>query len=80
MGLGPRRGGWGMASVPTPGGGKGGDRWEGRGSEGSVASISPAHLGPREAAEILGLTLCPPRPPPASWVLREKEGRKGEQK
>ena len=37
--------------------------------------VSPAHLGPRESAEIPGLMLCPPRPPPASRVLREREGR-----
>ena len=40
----------------------------------------PAHLGPWEPAEIPGLILCPPRPPPASRVLREWEGGKGEQK
>ena len=27
--------------------------------------FSPAHLGTREPAEIPGLILCPPRPPPA---------------
>ena len=42
--------------------------------------VCPAHLGPREPAQILGLILCPPRPPPAAWVLREWEGGKGEQK
>ena len=41
--------------------------------------VSPAHLGPREPAEIPGLILCPPRPSPAVRVLREWEGRKGEQ-
>ena len=45
-----------------------------------VASISPAHLGPREPAEILGLILCPLRHPPVAWALREWEGGKGEQK
>ena len=33
--------------------------------------VSPAHLGPQEPAEIPGLILCPPRPPPAAQVLRE---------
>ena len=42
--------------------------------------VSPAHLDPQEPAEILGLILCPPRPPPATRVLREREGGKGEQK
>ena len=42
--------------------------------------VSPAHMGPWEPAEIPGLILCPPRPPPAAWVLREWEGGKGEQK
>ena len=42
--------------------------------------VSPAHLGLRESAEILGLVLCPLRPPPAWWILREWEGGKGEQK
>ena len=41
---------------------------------------SPAHLGSQEPAEIPGLILCPPRSPPAMLVLREWEGRKGEQK
>ena len=42
--------------------------------------VSPAHLDPQEPAEILGLTLCPPRPPPAMRVLKEWEEGKGEQK
>ena len=42
--------------------------------------VSPAHLGPQEPAEIPDLILCPPRPPPATRVLREWEGGKGEQK
>ena len=42
--------------------------------------VSPAHLDPQEPAEILGLISCPPRPPPATRVLREWEGGKGEQK
>ena len=42
--------------------------------------VSPAHLGPQEPADIQGLILCPPRPPPATRVLREWEGGKGEQK
>ena len=41
--------------------------------------VSPAHLGPQEPAEIPGLILCPPRPPPARWVQKEWEGGKGEQ-
>ena len=57
----PLRGDWGRGRDPMPGGGKG-DHWEGRRSEGRVASISPAHLGPGEPAEIPGLILCPPRP------------------
>ena len=60
--------------------GKGRDHWEGRGSKGSMASISRAHLGPWEPAEIPGLILCPLRPPPATQVLREWEGEKAEQK
>ena len=60
--------------------GKGEYRWEGRGSEGSIGSISPDHLGPGEPAEIPHQILCPPRSPPATWVLREWEGGKGEQK
>ena len=67
MGPAPLRGGWARGRDPTPRGGWGwGHRWEGRRSEGSVASISPAHLGPRELAEIPGLIVCPPRPPPAA--------------
>ena len=46
--------------------GKGGDHCEGRGSKGRMASISPTHLGPWEPAEIPGLILCPPKPPPAT--------------
>ena len=42
--------------------------------------VSPAHLDPWEPAEIPGLILCLPRPPPAMWVLREWEGGKGERK
>ena len=42
--------------------------------------VSPAHLGPWEPAEIPGLILCPPRPPPAARVLREWEGGKREQR
>ena len=39
--------------------------------------VSPAHLGPQEPAEIQGLILCPPRPPPATRVLRERVGGRG---
>ena len=39
-----------------------------------MASVSPVHLGPGEPAEIPGLILCPPRPPPAARVLRELRG------
>ena len=60
--------------------GKGGDHWKVRGSERSVANVSPVHLGPGEPAEIPGLILCQPRSPPTVWVLREWEGGKGEQK
>ena len=40
--------------------------------------VSPALLGPHESAEIPGLILCPPRPPPAMQILREWEGGKRE--
>ena len=59
--------------------GKGGDHWGCRESKGSLASVSPAHLGPWEPAEILCLILCPLRLPPAMQVLREWEEGKGEQ-
>ena len=39
-----------------------------------MVSVYPAHLGPGEPAEVPGLILCPPRHPPAVWVLREWEG------
>ena len=42
--------------------------------------VSPAQLDPQEPVEIPVLILCPPRPPPALWVLRELGGGKGEQK
>ena len=41
---------------------------------GNVASISPNHSGPRKPAGVLGLVLCPPGPPPATWVLEAWEG------
>ena len=79
MGLAFLRGGWGRGIIPTPRGERG-KRLEGRGSEGSIASISPAHLGSREPAEIPGWILCPLRPPPTPKVLRQWEGGKGDQK
>ena len=30
-----------------------------------LGQVCPAHLDPQKAAEILGLILCSPRPPPA---------------
>ena len=47
------------------------------GSEGNMASVSPAHSGPEEPAEVPGLILHTQRPPPAARVLREWEGRGG---
>ena len=75
----PLRGGWGRGRDPTTGGVNWGTigRAEIKRERGQV---SPAHLGPQEPAEIPGLILCPLRPPPATQVLREWEGGKGEQK
>ena len=39
--------------------------------------VSPAHLGSLEPAEIPGLILCPLRPTPAIWLLREWKGGEG---
>ena len=61
----------------TQRGNKGG-HWEGGGW--TMASVSPAHLGPVEPTEVLGLILRPPRHSPASWVQREWEGGRGEEK
>ena len=47
--------------------GMGRDFWGVGGSEGNV----PSHSGPGEPAEVLGLNLCPPRPPAATQVLGE---------
>ena len=73
------RGGWGRGRDPMPKVGNwgtlGGQRFQRERGQ-----VSPAHLGPQEPAEIPGLILCPPRPPPATRVLREWEGGKGEQK
>ena len=81
MGLVPLKGGWGKGreGIPQPKGVIGGPSGEQR-IKRERGQVSPAHLGPREPAEILGLILCPPRPPPAMGVLREGEGGKGEQK
>ena len=49
----------------------------GQRSKRESGQVSPAHLGPQEPAEILGLILCPLRPPQALQVLREWEGGKG---
>ena len=72
-GMGPAslRGDWGRGGVPTPGEAHSpwgdqqgwGENPRGfRGLEGNVASISPANLGPKEPAGVLGLVLCPLRP------------------
>ena len=58
--------GWDQRPRGVDGGGEGiphqeGD-WEGRGSKGSMTSISLAHLGPQEPAAIQGLIFCPRRP------------------
>ena len=65
---------------PMPEGRNWGDHWEARGSKESMARFPLPTWAPREPAEIPGLILCPQRPPPAVWVLREWEGGKGEQK
>ena len=79
MGLVLLRGGWGREGIPhlkgETGGPLGGQR-----IKREHGQVSPAHMGPQEPAEILGLILCPPRPPPAMRVRREREGGKGEQK
>ena len=79
-GTGGQRGGWGGGEeIPRPkreiGGPSGGQRIKRESGQ-----LSPAHLGSREPAEIPGLIFCPPRPPPATRVLREWEGGKGEEK
>ena len=79
MGLAPLRGGWGRRRDPTPEGGNWGTTWRAEDQKG-VWPRFPCPLGPPEPAEIPGLILCPPRPPPAVRVLREWEGGKGEQK
>ena len=64
MGLAPLKGGSGR--------GKGGN-W---GTIGRAEDQKGAWPGfPCPPAETPGLILCPPRPPPARWVLREWEGR-----
>ena len=45
--------------------------------KGECGQVSPAYVDPQEPVEIPGLILCPPRPPPAAWVLREWEGGRG---
>ena len=76
MALASLRGGWGRGGDPTLkqeiGEPLGGQR-----IKRECGQVSPAHLGPWEPAEIPGLILCPLRPPPATWVLREWEGGKG---
>ena len=78
-GTGALRGGWGGEGIPRPKGEIGG-RLGGQRIKREHGQVSPARLGPQETAEMAGLILCPPRPPPAAWVLREWEGGKGEQK
>ena len=73
---GAARGGEG---IPHPKGVIGGPLG-GRRIKRECGQASPAYLGPPEPAEILGLILCPLRPPPAGRVLREWEGGKAEQK
>ena len=77
MGLVPLRCGWGRGRVPTPRGtdshkGINGDR-ERHSRDQRIrrkwASISPTHLGPGEPAEVPGLILHTPRPPPAAPSL-----------
>ena len=75
----PLRGGWGRGGIPCPKGEIGGPL-EGQRIKREHAQVSPALLGLWEPAEIPGLILCPPRPPPGMRVLREWEGGKGEQK
>ena len=78
----------GLAPLGAAGGGEGisclkgeiGEPLGGQRIKSECGQVSPAHLGPREPSEILGLILCPSRPPPAMQVLREWEGGKGEQK
>ena len=52
--------------------GKWGDHWEDRGSKGSMDRFPLPTWAPRNLLR-LGLILCPPRPPPATQVLREGE-------
>ena len=69
----------GGEGIPRPKG-KIGEPLGGQRIKSERGQVSPAHLGSQEPAEILALILCPPRPPPAVWVMREWEGGKGEQK
>ena len=71
--------GWGGKGIPCPKG-EIGEPLGGQRIKRERGQVCPAHLGPQEPAEIPGLILCPLRPPPATWVLREREGGKGEQK
>ena len=75
----PLRGGWGRGRDPTPEGGNWGNTVRAEDQKGAWTGI-PCPLGPREPAEILSLIPCPPRPPPATQVLKEWEGGKGKQK
>ena len=65
MGPGPLKGGWGKGGVPMPGRAIVGLEDCGR----NVASICPAHLGPRKTAGVLGWVLHCLRSPPAVLVL-----------
>ena len=72
--------GWlGGEGIPRPkeeiGGPLGGQR-----IKREFGQVSPAHMGPQEPAGIPGLILCPPRPLPAAWVLKEWEGRESKSK
>ena len=72
-------GGWGRGKDP-PRKGEIGEPLGGQRIKRERGQVSPAQLGPQEPAEIPGLILCPPRPPPPARVLRGWEGGKGEQK
>ena len=63
----------GDEGIPRPKGEMGGPLG-GQRIKRECGQVSPAHLDTQEPVEILGLILCPPRPHPAAWVLREWEG------
>ena len=82
-GEGEVKAGWDWCPLGAAGGGEKGEIGEPLGGQRikrERGQVSPAHIGPREPAEIPGLILCPPMLPPAARVLSEWEGGKGEQK